>query len=167
MQKYYSIVTDIGEELLAKAVQENKKLNIVSLAAGDGNGTFYKPTSDMTALKKECWRGSIKSYEIDSISRNVIKVSGVVPSDVGRFVLRELALFDDNDNMIAVANLSAPGVNLVDAQVTLTVEGVKEGDAISAYKCVKGDWVAVDVVAVANEKVTIKFDSKGIFTLIK
>ena len=70
-------------------------------------------------------------------------------------------------NMIAVANLSAPGVNLVDAQVTLTVEGVKEGDAISAYKCVKGDWVAVDVVAVADDKVTIKFDSAGIFTLIK
>ena len=104
MQKYYSVVTDIGEELIAKAVQENKKLNIVSLAAGDGNGAFYKPTSDMTALKKECWRGDIKSYSIDSISRNVIKVSGVVPSTVGHFVLRELALFDDNDNMIAIAN---------------------------------------------------------------
>ena len=104
MQKYCSIVTDIGEELIAKAVQENKKLNIVSLAAGDGNGTFYKPTSDMTALKNECWRGDIKSYSIDSISRNVIKVSGVVPSTVGHFVLRELALFDDNDNMIAIAN---------------------------------------------------------------
>lgn len=70
-------------------------------------------------------------------------------------------------NMIAVAELSAPGVNLVDAQVTLTVEGVKAGDAVSAYKCVKGDWVAVDVVAVADDKVTIKFDSAGIFTLIK
>lgn len=104
MQKYCSIVTDIGEELIAKAVQENKKLNIVSLAAGDGNGTFYKPTSDMTALKNECWRGDIKSYSIDSISRNVIKVSSVVPSTVGHFVLRELALFDDNDNMIAIAN---------------------------------------------------------------
>jgi len=104
MQKYCSVVTDIGEELIAKAVQENKKLNIVSLAAGDGNGAFYKPTSDMTALKKECWRGNIKSYSIDSISRNVIKVSGVVPSTVGHFVLRELALFDDNDNMIAIAN---------------------------------------------------------------
>ena len=104
MQKYYSIVIDIGEELLAKAVQQNKKLNIVSLAAGDGNGAYYRPTSDMTALKKECWRGDIKSYEIDSISKNVIKVSGVIPSDVGRFVLRELALFDDNDNMIVVSN---------------------------------------------------------------
>ncbi|MEY8322197.1 phage tail protein [Lachnospiraceae bacterium 46-61] len=104
MQKYYSVVTDIGEELLAKAAQQSEKLNIVSLAAGDGNGAYYRPTSDMTALKKECWRGDIKSYEIDSISKNVIKVSGVIPSDVGRFVLRELALFDDNDNMIVVSN---------------------------------------------------------------
>ncbi len=70
-------------------------------------------------------------------------------------------------DMLAVVELSAPGVNLVDAQVTLTVTGVKAGDAVSAYKCVKGEWVAVDVVAVADEKVTIKFDSKGIFTLIK
>ncbi len=69
--------------------------------------------------------------------------------------------------MLAVAELSAPGVNLVDAQVALTVEGVKAGDTVSAYKAVKGDWVAVDVVAVADDTVTIKFDSKGIYTLIK
>lgn len=70
-------------------------------------------------------------------------------------------------NMLAVAELSAPGVNLVDAQVTLTVVGVKAGDAVTAYKSVKGEWVAVDVVAVADDAVTIKFDDKGIYTLIK
>jgi len=69
--------------------------------------------------------------------------------------------------MLAVAELSAPGVNLVDAQVALTVSGVKAGDTVSAYKAVKGEWVAVDVVAVADDTVTIKFDSKGIYTLIK
>lgn len=69
--------------------------------------------------------------------------------------------------MLTVVKLSAPGVNLVDAQVKLAVEGVAAGDAVSAYKCVKGDWVAVDVVAVADNSVTIKFDSQGIFTLIK
>ena len=70
-------------------------------------------------------------------------------------------------NMLTVVELSAPGVNLVDAQVTLNVEGVAAGDAVSVYKSVKGDWVAVDVVAVAENAVTIKFDSKGIYTLIK
>ena len=70
-------------------------------------------------------------------------------------------------NMLTVVELSAPGVNLVDAQVTLNVEGVAAGDAVSVYKSVKGNWVAVDVVAVAENAVTIKFDSKGIYTLIK
>ena len=70
-------------------------------------------------------------------------------------------------NMLTVVELSAPGVNLVDAQVTLNVEGVAAGDAVSVYKSVKGNWVAVDVVAVAENAVTIEFDSKGIYTLIK
>ncbi|MDE6404216.1 MAG: hypothetical protein K2M20_01030 [Lachnospiraceae bacterium] len=69
--------------------------------------------------------------------------------------------------MLAVAELSAPGVNLIDAQVALTVEGVAAGDAVSVFKCVKGEWTAVDVVAVAENTVTIKFDSKGIYTVIK
>lgn len=70
-------------------------------------------------------------------------------------------------SVLAVTELSAPGVNLVDAQVTLAVVGVKAGDAVSVYKSVKGEWTAVDVVAVADDAVTIKFDSKGIYTLIK
>ena len=70
-------------------------------------------------------------------------------------------------NMLTVVKLSAPGVNLVNAQVTLNVEGVAAGDAVSVYKCVKGDWVAVNVTAVAENAVTIDFDFQGIYTLIK
>ena len=69
--------------------------------------------------------------------------------------------------MLAVSQLSAPGVNLVDAQVALTIEGVAAGDAVSVFKCVKGEWVAVDVVAVAENTVTIKFDSQGLYTVFK
>ncbi len=103
-QKYYTIVTDLGTELMAKAAQNGTKVNITHIAAGDGNGTFYKPTSDMTALKREIWRGTIQNYEIDVLAKNVIKVSGVIPKEVGHFVLREMALFDDKNNMIAVCN---------------------------------------------------------------
>lgn len=103
-QKYYTIVTDLGTELMAKAAQRGQKVNVVSIAAGDGDGVFYKPTSDMTALKREIWRGEIQNYEIDSASRNVIKISGVIPKDVGHFTLREMAVFDDDNNMIAVCN---------------------------------------------------------------
>lgn len=69
--------------------------------------------------------------------------------------------------MLDVVYLSAPGVHVENAQVKLRVEGVTAGDAVSAYKCVKGDWVAVTVYAVADDSVTIAFDSQGIYTLIK
>ncbi len=69
--------------------------------------------------------------------------------------------------MLTVVELSAPGVNLVDAQVALRIEGVKAGDAVTVYRCVKGDWVAVDVTAVADDSVSISFPQKGIYTFIK
>lgn len=68
---------------------------------------------------------------------------------------------------VAAMNLSAPGVDLTDAQVKLYVENVAAGDNISVYKCVKGEWVAVDIVEVADESVTIKFDFQGAYTIIK
>lgn len=68
---------------------------------------------------------------------------------------------------LAAVNLTAPGVDLTDAQVKLYVENVAAGDAISVYKCVKGEWVAVDVVAVTDESVTIQFDYQGVYTIIK
>lgn len=68
---------------------------------------------------------------------------------------------------LVAANLSAPGVNLTDAQVKLYVENVKAGDAIQVYKCVKGEWEPVTVTAVADNSVQIVFDYQGIYTVIK
>lgn len=69
--------------------------------------------------------------------------------------------------MLTVVELTAPGVHLENAQVALRIEGVKAGDAVSAYRCVAGNWVAVSVVAVADDSVTIDFPEKGIYTFIK
>lgn len=87
--------------------------------------------------------------------------------DVGAIRYAQNKAAEVGGTMLAVAELSAPGVNLVDAQVALTIEGVAAGDAVSVFKSVKGEWVAVDVVAVAENTVTIKFDSQGIYTVIK
>lgn len=87
--------------------------------------------------------------------------------DVGAIRYAQQKAAEVGGTMLAVAELSAPGVNLVDAQVALTIEGVAAGDAVSVFKSVQGEWTAVDVVAVAENTVTIKFDSKGIYTVIK
>lgn len=68
---------------------------------------------------------------------------------------------------LVAAKLSAPGVNLADAQVKLYVEDVAAGDAISVFKCVKGEWEPVAVTAVTDGYVQIAFDYQGIYAVIK
>lgn len=68
---------------------------------------------------------------------------------------------------LVAANLSAPGVDLTDAQVKLYVENVKADDAIQVYKCVKGEWEPVTVTAVTDDYVQIVFDYQGSYTIIK
>lgn len=52
-QDYIAYLTDIG---LQKSVNEpvtGKKVNITHFAVGDGGGSYYMPSPDMTALKGE------------------------------------------------------------------------------------------------------------------
>ena len=75
---------------------------------GDGGGLPYRPTRDMTALKNEVWRGDMRgdivSYEIMEESPNVIRIKALLPSDAGGFTVREMGLFDSENQMIAIAN---------------------------------------------------------------
>lgn len=48
--KYGSIVTDVGVQLITEAVMEGQKVNITTLAVGDGGGSYYKPNSTMCSL---------------------------------------------------------------------------------------------------------------------
>lgn len=104
-QLYYSLVTDVGRDAITKAVQKGEKVNIVSFAVGDGNGAYYRPDRGMTELRNEVWRGAIKSYEIDEFSPNVIIIRALLPSDVGGWTIREMAVFDEKERMIGVCNL--------------------------------------------------------------
>lgn len=74
---------------------------------------------------------------------------------------------DVGGQALVAAKLSAPGVNLADAQVKLYVEDIKAGDAISVYKCVKGEWEPVAVTAVTDGYVQAAFDYQGIYAVIK
>lgn len=124
--KYYSVVTDIGNKLMAAALAEGTKLSISEIAVGDGNGAYYQPDPEMTVLKNELWRGPINSCEISSTSDNVLIVNGIIPGEVGGFTIREMAVFADTGEMIAIANTpSTPKVNIVDGiinEMSLAIE---------------------------------------------
>ena len=103
-RKYISIVTDLGAEKIIDAVRNGKKVDIIHFAVGDGGGLPYRPTKDMLTLKNEVWRGDITKYEIMEQSPNVIRVTALLPSNVGGFTVREMGLFDSENAMIAIAN---------------------------------------------------------------
>ena len=124
--KYYSVVTDTGNKLMAAALAAGEKLTITEIAVGDGDGAYYQPDPEMTALKNELWRGSINSCEISSSSPNILIVRGIIPGEVGGFTIREMAIFAESGEMIAVANTpSTPKVNIVDGiinEMSLAIE---------------------------------------------
>lgn len=101
---YGTIITTEGSSIIADCILNGEKLLIAEAAAGDGNGAYYVPTVDQTALKNEKWRGDIASAELSALSPNMIDVKVVIPDDVGGFTIREMALFDNEGTMIAVCN---------------------------------------------------------------
>lgn len=104
-RKYRTLVTDIGNEKMTNAVLNGKKVNIVAAAVGDGGGSYYVPTADMTELRNEVWRGAIVSKEINGNSPNMLDVRVVLPGDVGGFTVRECGIIDDEGALIAVCNV--------------------------------------------------------------
>lgn len=117
-KKYEAVVTDIGNALMMDAVANGRKVNIVSFAVGDGGGEYYSPETSMAGLRNEVWRGDVNSCEVSREAENILVVSAVCPGDVGGFTIREMGVFDEDGNMVAVCNCPAtPKVTVTDGVV--------------------------------------------------
>lgn len=117
-RKYEAVVTDLGDQLMMDAIANGRKVAITEFAVGDGAGEYYKPSTEMTALKNEKWRGLINSCKVSSEAPNVLEVSAICPGDAGGFTIREMGVFDEAGNMIAICNCPAtPKVPISDGVV--------------------------------------------------
>lgn len=101
-EKFYTILTNIGLAKIANSQVTGNKVNLVEMAVGDSNGSYYNPTSNDVTLQNEKWRGPIGSVEIDEDNANWIVIETVIPSETGGFTLREVGLFDEEGNLIAI-----------------------------------------------------------------
>lgn len=102
--KYGTIITQAGAEIIAECILSGTALVISTAAAGDGGGGYYEPTTTQTALANEKWRGGIASAQINKETPNMLDVKVVIPDDVGGFVVRELGLFSEDGVLIAICN---------------------------------------------------------------
>ncbi|WNN77785.1 phage tail protein [Lysinibacillus capsici] len=102
MAQYGTIITNIGLAQIANAQITQTKVGLEYIALGDGNGAHYVPKQNQTALIHEVWRGPIAELSIDPTNSNRIIIDAVIPVTAGGFTIREIGIFDDKNNLIAV-----------------------------------------------------------------
>ncbi|WP_392565137.1 phage tail protein [Utexia brackfieldae] len=103
-QTYYTVVTNLGASLLAQAAALGVQVKFSYMAVGDANGTLPKPAVTQTALLNEKRRGAINSIHIDPQNPKQIIIEQVIPPEEGGWDIREIGVFDDKGNLIAVGN---------------------------------------------------------------
>ena len=101
-ENFYTILTNVGKAKIANAQALGTTVNLTQMKVGDGNGAYYNPTETQTALVNQVWSGALSSIDVDTENPNWIVVEAVIPTADGGFMVREVGLFDDDGDMIAV-----------------------------------------------------------------
>lgn len=105
--KFKIVITTAGAAKLAAATAPGgRKVNITTMAVGDGGGKLPVPDAGQTGLIHEVWRHALNKISQDKRNSNYIIAELVIPPEVGGFWMRELGLYDDAGTLIAVANMA-------------------------------------------------------------
>ncbi|HEJ7263888.1 TPA: phage tail protein [Serratia marcescens] len=104
-KKYSALITTAGAERLANAAVTGTPIAIVEMAVGDGDGLLPIPNGANTKLIKEQYRGALNKLVIADSDASVIEAEMIMPPQIGGFWLRELALYAENGECIAVGNM--------------------------------------------------------------
>ena len=105
--KFRTVITTAGAAKLAAATAPGgRKVNITTMAVGDGGGKLPVPDAGQTGLIHKVWRHALNKISQDKRNSNYIIAELVIPPEVGGFWMRELGLYDDAGTLIAVANMA-------------------------------------------------------------
>ncbi|OSB09040.1 phage tail protein, partial [Clostridium botulinum] len=102
-EKFYTLLTEIGKAKIANSAGFGSKINFVKMKVGDGGGSYYNPREDQEDLINTVWEGNITHVAIDEKNPNWINVEMMIPANVGGFMIREYGVFDEDNNMLAIA----------------------------------------------------------------
>ncbi|EOA4304430.1 phage tail protein [Escherichia coli] len=104
-RKFKTVITDTGAKKLAQAAApDGKPVRLTHMAVGDGGGTLPKPDSKQTRLVHEVWRHTVNRVILDATHQNRIIAELVIPPETGGFWIREIGVFDEHGDLIAVGN---------------------------------------------------------------
>ncbi|MBZ7236484.1 phage tail protein [Klebsiella michiganensis] len=146
---YSAILTAAGVEKLAAAALSGESVGFAVMAVGDGGGTLPTPSWGQSGLINEIYRSRLNRVVIADQANNVIRAELLIPPQVGGFWLREAALYDDDGNCLAVANMP-------ESYKPLLAEGAGRFQAVNL-------WIAVSNTA----SVELKADPSVIMATVE
>lgn len=102
---YYTKITTAGLAAITAAMNNSSKVPITYMAFGDGNGYIPEPNESASSLVNEVYRVGINKVEVHNKNPNWLVCEAIIPSAVGGFNIREVALYDNTGYiMLAVAS---------------------------------------------------------------
>lgn len=101
---FKSLITTAGREKIAAAIVNGDKVIFSQMSVGDGGGSATTPGEEQTSLVNELFRTQLNSLKL-SDTESIIIAEMIIPPEVGGFTIREAALFDDDGECMAVANV--------------------------------------------------------------
>ena len=142
--QFYAILTNIGAAKQANADALGIPWKITQMAIGDGNPGGVEnpplpmPSASATALLNEWRRAPLNQLKVDEVNNAVIVAEQIIPADVGGHWIREIALYDADGDMVAVANCPATYKPLLNqgsgrTQVVRMTEGTYRSVTVDKY----------------------------------
>ncbi|WP_350493500.1 phage tail protein [Pseudomonas subflava] len=102
--QYMAILTAVGEAKLANAQALGLPFNISQMGVGDAGGAEPTPNRDQTTLINERRRAPLNQLSVSPTNASIIVAEQVIPEDVGGWWIREVSLYDEDGDMVAIAN---------------------------------------------------------------
>ncbi|WP_274626576.1 phage tail protein [Arvimicrobium flavum] len=97
-------VTALGLAAFANALINSTPVVISEVAIGDGGGAPITPTGNETTLYNELNRHPVTGAAIHADNANWIVVDTIVPAEAGGFTIREVGIYADNGDLLAIAS---------------------------------------------------------------
>ncbi|ENZ7565572.1 TPA: phage tail protein [Klebsiella pneumoniae] len=102
---FSTVLTKKGLDAIALAALNGTPVSIAFMGVGDGNGSVQEPGTEADGLINEIFRARLNRLVIADQAENVIRAEMIIPPQVGGFWVREAALYNEEGECLAVANV--------------------------------------------------------------
>jgi phage-related tail fiber protein len=100
---FEATLTTLGLAKIANAIATSTPLALTAMKVGDGNGNITDPSPEDTDLVRVVYSAAPNSVRIDTADETRVIAEMIVPANEGGWVIREIGIYDADNDLIAVS----------------------------------------------------------------